>query len=31
MRPEDHPEWLAPHSQAWYERLAREAGQYRYP
>ena len=31
MRPEDHPEWLAPHSQSWYERLARETGQYRYP
>jgi SAM-dependent methyltransferase len=29
--PTQHPEWIPPHSQEWYDRLASEHGEYAYP
>lgn len=29
--PAQHPEWIHPHSQEWYDRIASEHGEYAYP
>jgi cyclopropane fatty-acyl-phospholipid synthase-like methyltransferase len=31
FNPMQHPEWIPPHSQEWYDELSSEEGQYKYP